>query len=283
LAIWGSSPTDVFAAGDSGALVHFNGINWTPQSTGVGDLLVGIWGSSPADVFVVSDGGYVLHYDGTTWSQLADFRRRFFLHGIWGTTANDVFVVATTYDARALGVLLHYDGVKWSADTLVGVLFRAWGTSPTNVIAVGGSALIVRYDGVRWTQEYWGGLEFILTGVWGSAAGDVIAVGSGGDNVGNFNGVIFHFDGARWAQASGVSLDPNTWLADIWGRSSRDVFAVGGISLNYTAQGLIIHFDGQRWSREPTAVPQALSAVWGSGDEVFAVGSGGFIIRGSPL
>ena len=34
--------------------------------------LYGIWGVSTDDVFAVGEGGTVLHYDGSTWSRMTE-------------------------------------------------------------------------------------------------------------------------------------------------------------------------------------------------------------------
>jgi hypothetical protein len=58
--IWGSSSRDVFAVGDDGVIVHFDGTTWT-KSTPTGKILLGVWGSSSADVFAVGETGTILH------------------------------------------------------------------------------------------------------------------------------------------------------------------------------------------------------------------------------
>jgi hypothetical protein len=281
-AVWGSSTNDVFAVGESGAVVHFDGIAWRAQTSGIQDKLVGVWGSSPTDVFAVGRAGSLLHFDGIAWSQRTPFP--LLLGGIWGSAANDVFVFGTTLDASAFAVILHYDGTSWSADTLrdAAVLGGMWGASSSNVVAVGGSGVIVRYDGSRWAPEHWGDILLFLNAVWGSAATNVFAVGGLQDGVGNVTSYLLHSDGVRWTQVPGVAL-PDVALSDVWGASSRDVFAVGTTAINNRAvqNGVILHYDGRSWTRERTVTLEPLSGVWGVGGDVFAVGGGGFILRGS--
>ncbi len=63
--VWGSSGSDVFAVGDYGTILHYDGSTWSSIPSGTTNYLLGIWGSSGSDVFVVGDHGTILHYDGT--------------------------------------------------------------------------------------------------------------------------------------------------------------------------------------------------------------------------
>lgn len=60
VAIWGTSATDVYAAGGA-TLLHYNGSAWTVQSTGISSAtlsLLSVWGSSSTDVIAVGSGIY---------------------------------------------------------------------------------------------------------------------------------------------------------------------------------------------------------------------------------
>jgi len=66
--VWGNSASDVFAVGDRGVIIHFDGYTWSPMSSGTTSSLNGVWGSSGVDVFAVGVGngvyyeGGILHY-----------------------------------------------------------------------------------------------------------------------------------------------------------------------------------------------------------------------------
>ncbi len=79
--IWGSSPSDVWAAGGRsgryGFLWHFDGSAWSDvplpddvplDATGELPGLFKVWGRSPTDVYAVGGHGLMLHYDGSAWS-----------------------------------------------------------------------------------------------------------------------------------------------------------------------------------------------------------------------
>jgi hypothetical protein len=44
---------------------------WTPMASGTTYQLNGIWGSSSTDVFAVGEDGIIMHYNGSTWSSMS--------------------------------------------------------------------------------------------------------------------------------------------------------------------------------------------------------------------
>ena len=72
-----------------------------------------------------------------------------------------------------------------------------WGSSGSNVFAVGTGGTILHYDGSSWSAMS-SGTTRSLYGVWGSSGNDVFAVGNGG--------TILHYDGSSWsAMSSGTT------------------------------------------------------------------------------
>ena len=138
-----------------------------------------------------------------------------------------------------------------------------WGSSGSDVFAVGEGAAILHYDGSHWATMPSGASGF-LGGVWGSSGSDVYAVGVGDGDVG---GLLLHYDGSSWSAAT-PDKHPN--LSGIWGSSGQDIFAVGRSPVGIGAT--VLHYDGIRWS-EMSAGPYGVSAIWGSsGSDVYAVG-----------
>ena len=69
--VWGSSGSDVFAVGDSGTILHYDGTAWSAVASPTANNLNSVWGSSATDAFAVGDNGTILHYDGLHWSTVA--------------------------------------------------------------------------------------------------------------------------------------------------------------------------------------------------------------------
>jgi len=138
------------------------------------------------------------------------------------------------------------------------ILYGVWGTSASNVYAVGGGGEIIHYDGAAWDRMD-SPTEETLSAVWGRAADGVYAVG---------DHVVLHYDGTVWSLVeTGVS---EFWYG-VWGAETGEIFVVG--------EGFL-HFDGAAW--EPlTDVPiDRAEGVWGrSSDDVYAAGTAGAVSR----
>jgi len=143
---------------------------------------------------------------------------------------------------------------------------NVWGTSHTDVFAVGGAGGIFHYDGTSWRPQASGTSEQ-LTWVWGTTGSDVDAGGSAGRLT---SSVILHYNGSGWTNALSNLV---TWGG--WSASKNDVFAVGD-------RGTIIHYNGVKWELQASGTSSWLGGVWGSsGKNVFAVGAGGTILLGT--
>ncbi|HEX5131965.1 MAG TPA: hypothetical protein VFX92_05720, partial [Candidatus Krumholzibacteria bacterium] len=62
--IWGSSTSDVYAAGWEGALIHFDGTSWRKLLPATNRTIHSISGKSGNEVFFAGDTGSVLFFDG---------------------------------------------------------------------------------------------------------------------------------------------------------------------------------------------------------------------------
>ena len=117
-AVWSVDKNDVFAVGESGTILHYDGNSWTAMRSGTTESLSAIWGSSSKDVFAVGHNT-ILHYNGRGWANISSNASTGDFTGIWGSGSNDVFVVGQN------GKILHYDGDHWTVmsndtrDTLV--------------------------------------------------------------------------------------------------------------------------------------------------------------------
>jgi formylglycine-generating enzyme required for sulfatase activity len=311
--VWGESPSDVFAVGGYGTILHFDGSAWSAMKGETRDELHRVWGASVSDVYTVG-GETILHYDGNSWSKLtpnhdrkirvkgdlagvwgdasndlfvvgpygeiyhierASWRRikeartlewaveselfssaagrnhyAFRLFGVWGTPAMDVYAVGeiSASHSAARGLILRYQESKWfvvECET-AGQIRSLWGTSPSNIVAVGAQGTVLHFDGKNWAKMPTP-TDAQLNDIWGSSPTDVFVVGNGG--------AILHGDGRKWTPMNGTRKEN---LAGVWGSSIKDVFAVGDA-------GVILHYDGAAWTEMSKHVTTAtLSAVWAS-------------------
>ena len=91
-----------------------------------------------------------------------------------------------------------------------------WGSSGSDVFAVGATGVIIHYNGVSWSLKSSPTTQS-LNSVSGSTGSDVFAVGG--------NGIIIHYNGSSWLQQSSPTTQT---LNSVWGKSGSDVFAAGG-------------------------------------------------------
>jgi hypothetical protein len=142
-------------------------------------------------------------------------------------------------------------------------LYGVWGSSSSDVFAVGLNGTILHYNGSNWSTMTSGTTEG-LNGIWGSSANNVFAVG------GTAEGVILHYNGSAWTLMLSGSIAP---MEGIWGSSASDVYAVGDA-------GTILHYNGSTWSAMTSGTSEDINAVWGtSHSNVFAVGAAGTILH----
>ena len=71
-AIWGSAGNDVFAVGDSGTALRFDGVSWQALPKPTPRDLRALWGRGPTEVYAVGDSGTVVRYDGVAWRNSVD-------------------------------------------------------------------------------------------------------------------------------------------------------------------------------------------------------------------
>jgi hypothetical protein len=69
-AVWGSAANDVFAVGDTGTVLRYDGIAWRAFPRPTARDLRALWGRGPTEVYAVGDSGTVLRYNGVTWKIL---------------------------------------------------------------------------------------------------------------------------------------------------------------------------------------------------------------------
>jgi hypothetical protein len=144
-------------------------------------------------------------------------------------------------------------------------LNAVWGSSATDIFAVGRDDTILHFDGSTWSPMKSGTTNCIFSDVWGTSPTDVFAVGT----VDTTSGIILHYNGSDWS----AMLTPSTiYFGSVWGSSAADVFAVGGDN----SGSAIFHYNGNTWSKMTAnlAGNETLYDVWGSSatDVFFSVG-----------
>jgi hypothetical protein len=167
---------------------------------------------------------------------------------MWGVSVGDLWLMSS----NSTTTFEHFNGT--SVDTTCatctpgGQFAQMWGSSGSNVFAVGYAGAIVRWNGSAWSPMT-SGTTADFAAVWGTGANDVYAIGKG---------VFLHYDGAAW---SPLPAAPGAPLSrTLWGTAGNDVFVS-------TTEG-VFHFDGVRWS--PVRVSDLrVDVIAGAGNATF--------------
>lgn len=83
---------DIFAVGEEGSILHFDGAQWERMSSGTTRTLTDVWGSAPDDVYAITVGNTLLHYDGSNWGTIAGAVTGV-MRDIWGSSDDNIIVV----------------------------------------------------------------------------------------------------------------------------------------------------------------------------------------------
>ena len=257
--MWGFSSTDIFAVGDNGLILHYDGTRWTMMSSPTTEHLHGVWGTAHDNMYAVGTNCTIIHYDGTAWRLETYPVSSSQLYGVWGSGPSDVWAVGTIQQ------MYHWNGSSWqrSAFGTTADYYGVYGTSSSNVYAVGSS--VVHYDGTAWTQISISGAGLVHC-VWVSTDNHVFLGGSNklihndgtgwktitfgsigmgfslwGTHAGNVYGVYEGGYLAHWNGAGAAAYQNSTNnLYGVWGTYGSDIWICGKAHT-------IRHFDGTKW------------------------------------
>ena len=297
--VWGTSDSNVYAVGEAGTILHYDGGSWTQRVSDTPQNLLSISGIDENNIGIVGGSEiFLFSGDGVNWTKKDLGSRK--LNGLWLTSSSTGYAVGSVGTGDA--TLRRLDG-DWSDlndwsylnTSITGHdLQDVWTSGPDDggeVYAVGRGGTVVHYGGS------WGEFEQlelpdeskpVLYGVWGSSASDVFIVGS--------KASIFRGSSSGgWTQLTSLPPEVMTGdgsygpvdLYDIWGSGPNDIFIVGEWITGETVEEdkfTILHStNGTDWTlmSGPEGVePVYLYGVWGNGpDDVYAVGDIGTILH----
>ena len=283
LAIFGLSPTNVWASGGGGQIVHTtDGLTWKAiGTTGTTTAnLIGLWASSATNIYAVGTMGTLVHStDGTSFTKYTNpasggIPASATLYGVSGLGANNVIVAADTGLYRSTD-----NGASFVPVTVTGFT----GPAVTAIFAMNGSLWIggengqiyVTTDGVSFTAQPQTGVgaSLHITRISGRAPSELYAASSDG-------GWLAHTTngGTTWTNGIVASLG-GAGAYDLAITPSGTLYATGA-----TGGGLVVSQDnGMNFVPVNTApVPSEHIALYAPSDsEIFATDSGGIVHYGN--
>lgn len=266
-AVHGASAHDVWAVGDSGLALHYDGTAWTTVDSAVPGALNAVWAAASNDVWMVGEAGTVLRWNGLRLVKVASPTSST-LKSVWGLGPRDVW--------------LSTGSSTWWFD----------GTGYAEVK----SSYSFGIDDVGGTPAT--GLWIISSGkLYSGAAGAVAPVDVGTTD--SWNLVVPTSATSLWVVSSqsysadkALRLTGGRWTPVDLPKNGTDGFALhagfgaGDETWFVGDQSTILHVTGSAAQVESTGGlgAQRLERVWGaSWDDVWAVGGGGVLLRRAVL
>jgi hypothetical protein len=292
--VWGTSATDVWAVGQPGVILHWDGSDWDLQTIGE-HVFTDVWGTAANNVFAVGHGGVIYRYNGSSWSSMDSGSEENF-YAVGTGPYNEIYACGERGNVRRLNgsswvgaenAAYRYNDDGARTDTLLFAEDIQSLATVNRYALAGDAAAVVMENPVDGTSDrwWWGPIEdtsgsFIRASVTGAADGDNYVGNEAGrilqyfvDELGepswrrvrNTDGdisdpvTINHAITGMWLDAAGDQIYLTTWSAEIatWARDGSTTARL------YADDG---------W----------LSDIWGAGDgQLWAVGKGGQVLYAS--
>ena len=231
---------DLYAVGDNGQVVHYDGQKWTHMATGTDKNLNAIWGESKGGqttLFAVGETGKILRYKNGEWDTMTTFQYDT-LHDVFGLSENFVMAVGDN------GTVLTYNGSKWTrqiwdaeATWQTTAMHAVWALSPQQIWVGGDNGTMIHFEMGEWTKQDLPNGNHVRTlagvstqNIWAGTQGD-----------------IKKFNGETWG------VEPNTAgvnVHGIWIDTAPPnpaqlivIYAVGD-------NGAVLKFDSVSWGKQ---------------------------------
>jgi hypothetical protein len=176
LSVWGTGPSDVWAAGAVAApgggptVLHFDGNTWSQPEVEASANLWWVYGFAGGPVYFAGEGGTILRRDTsgefvrmTTPGQGAVF-------GIWGVSPDDLWAVGGEPGGANGAFAWRLVGDEWVAApgvpaelTARAALWKVYGRSSSDVWLVGTDGNVLHWDGDTLSASTTGLMESLFT------------------------------------------------------------------------------------------------------------------------
>lgn len=253
--LWGSTPTDIWAVGQSSsassAKWHYDGMQWKNDNSRISNNLRTIFGFSTGNIWAGDSPGMgIYRFDGNLWTinySYNDFNEFIGINNIWGEQLNDIYAVGSIYNSISntlRGVILHFNGYVWQS---------------ININFPNTDFLQIRKDKSRQNNYYLSGNQFlqnkiILKGYKfnGKEITEIYSSEARSLNVNEINNLVYFTQSGGnqilkysannlqvWKDFSNTDFS----LGLLWGRSEKDIFTQAFKSGIYG----LGHFNGDEW------------------------------------
>jgi photosystem II stability/assembly factor-like uncharacterized protein len=248
---------DVWAVGNAGTVLHFDGSTWSPVPISTTDTLRDIYMVSPTMGFIVAwsgGGSTIWHWDGAAWTQRGTIPDP--LYRLDANSATDAW-------ASGVSVVYHWNGTDWSLHwNAPSVLFAIDMTSADTGWAVGAYGTIVQYDSGVWSQYVGSPVGNVLYETYFTSPTDGWAVGF------TQTTYLLHNNGETWTRRYTLPFPVDR----IRMFSSNSGWVTGGLNIAY--------FDGRSFRQAANPATHTLTALsMVSASSGWIVGEQGTLLR----
>ena len=289
--------TTLFVVGDRGSVFRRRSGSWEEMQTPDQTALRCVWARSTDDVYAGGEDGTVLHYDGDTWRRL-QLSETEDVEAIWGNDSTVYLGIArrvVTLDPSFSGVtqvgtagsrinaidgitdgaiyagtnnggVVSFGNQPWTT-TVQGTQIFAVAAGSSGFLSVGARGVIARGSPANWRLLSQSVLRDNIYAIWSRTSGALFTAGDGGK--------VLRYDAEGWRELPRVT---GHQLRGLWvDNASGEIFVV-------SVQGVVHRFTGGRWLAEQMNGSNApLHDIWGNGTgddtSLFAVGDATILRR----
>lgn len=262
--VWGADTSNIWAVGDGGVILKWNGTAWAAQTSGTTANLLRVWGTDASNVWAVGASGTIRKWNGSTWSAQTSGTSNT-LRSVHGSSTSNVWAVGDT------GTALKWNGSTWAVQTsgVTNPFNAVWSVDASNVWVGASGGLIRFWNGTAWATQTTN-TSNALTGLWGTSTSSLWAAGAGG--------TILKWNGTTWAAQSSATT---TNLTAITGSDSQNLYVSAASTANPLPPSVALTTanGGSQWTPHVMTGTQTYNGIWRAPNgQVWTVGSTGSIL-----
>jgi hypothetical protein len=153
-AVWGSAPDDIWAVGDFGTIIHWNGGEWKKESIDINlkefDFL-DIWGYSKDNIYIsgrmYQQKVVLLKYDGIKWNTIIENSNSSVFSTTWGPHEQKQYLITQKKYIIVNNVITTFVLPNQTA-----VISKIRGSASNNIFTVGHFGEIFHFNGIAWQR-----------------------------------------------------------------------------------------------------------------------------------
>lgn len=157
--VWGWAEDAVWVGGASGGVYRWNGVDWSADAVPwSGGPTKELFGSDEDHVYALVDGGAgpgPWFWDGVSWTRVASSVIETLPDAVWGARDDDIWLGGRC----ATDGMARWNGAEWTrvvapcSSDASGFITGIHGSAADDVWAVGGRGFAQHWDGLRWLEQ----------------------------------------------------------------------------------------------------------------------------------